>query len=164
VTTRSYRLRIEPPAEDVKRRTTQMLAANTGTLKVNRSLIKDLVEETAGVTVTVSRAAAFDVPGLPRSLDRYPLGCAEQLTSRALALLYFNEVAEKARIGTDEGIAERIDKTIARLAELQSAGGGFGLWSPGDDIWLTAFVTDFLLRARENGHAVRPEVLGNALD
>lgn len=162
--TRHYALRVEPPAENVTRRTTQTLAANTGSLRVNKALISDLAPDSAQVTVNISRAAALDVPGLLLGLDRYPYGCAEQLTSRALPLLYFNEVAAKARIRSDTAIKERIEKTIARLSELQSAAGGFGLWSPGDNLWLTAFVGDFLTRAKEAGYAVRPEVYGNALD
>jgi hypothetical protein len=161
---REYTLRVEPPAENVRRRSPQTLAANTGSLRINKALIADLVPESAQVTVSISRASAFDVPGLLLGLDRYPYGCGEQITSRALPLLYYNEVAEKARIGTDEGIKPRIEKAIARLAELQSSGGGFGLWSPGDDVWLTAFVTDFLARAKEQGYAVRADVYSNALD
>jgi uncharacterized protein YfaS (alpha-2-macroglobulin family) len=162
--TRRYTLRVEPPAENVERRTSQTLAANTGSLTVNKALIANLVPSSAEVTVTVSRAAALDAPGLLLGLDRYPYGCAEQTTSRALPLLYFNELAEKARIGGDQGVRDRIEKAIDRLSELQSSGGGFGLWGPGDDLWLTAFVTDFLTRAKEKGFAVRPEVYNGALD
>src|SRR5262249_34337598 len=38
---------------------------------------------------------------------------------------------------------------------LRSTNGSFGLWSAGgDDVWLDAYVTDFLTRAREHGFAV----------
>src|SRR5262249_16316495 len=37
----------------------------------------------------------------------------------------------------------------------QGSNGSFGLWSAGgDDVWLDAYVTDFLTRARERGFAV----------
>jgi alpha-2-macroglobulin len=38
--------------------------------------------------------ARFDAPGLLASLDRYPYGCTEQITSQALPLLYFDQVAQ----------------------------------------------------------------------
>ena len=41
-------------------------------------------------------------PGLLLKLDRYPYGCAEQVTSRAMPLLYLNEVAEMLELGTDD--------------------------------------------------------------
>ena len=38
---------------------------------------------------------AIDVPGLLQSLDRYPYGCTEQTVSRALPLLYVNNLAAR---------------------------------------------------------------------
>ena len=47
----------------------------------------------------------------------------------------------------------------------QSASGSFGLWAPGgEDIWLDAYVTDFLTRARQKGYAVPGEAFDLALD
>jgi hypothetical protein len=49
----------------------------------------------------------------------------------------------------------------------QSGSGSFGLWSAyGDDssLWLSSFVTDFLLRAREKGFEVPEDVLVNGID
>jgi hypothetical protein len=47
----------------------------------------------------------------------------------------------------------------------QSSSGSFGLWSPGQgDLWLDAYVTDFLTRARELDYAVPDLALGQALD
>ena len=47
----------------------------------------------------------------------------------------------------------------------QDSNGAFGLWSVGgDDIWLDAYVTDFLTRARERGFAVPQLAFNLALD
>ena len=49
----------------------------------------------------------------------------------------------------------------------QSSNGAFGLWAAdqeADDLWLDAFVTDFLTRARERGFAVPQIGFDNALD
>ncbi len=47
---------------------------------------------------------------------------------------------------------------------MQRYNGSFGLWgSDGDEeYWLTAYVTDFLLRARDQGFAVPPDALKKA--
>ncbi len=161
---RTYAIAVEPPAPNVRRRTNQVLAASTGSLRVSSDLVRDLVPASAKVSVTASRTASFDVPGLLLGLDRYPFGCAEQTTSRALPLLYYDEVASRARISKEPKAKAAIEKAITRLYEMQSGTGGFGLWGPGEDVWLTAYVTDFLTRAREKGYAVRDVNYENALD
>lgn len=162
---RSFAIPVEPPAPNVRRRTNLLLAAITGSLRIGPELIRDLVPDSAKVSVTASRTASFDVPGLLIGLDRYPFGCAEQTTSRALPLLYYDEVASRARTAKEPKAKEAIEKAIARLYEMQSSSGAFGLWGPyGEDIWLTAYVTDFLTRAREKGYAVRDTTYDLALD
>jgi hypothetical protein len=162
---RTYAIPVEPPAPNVRRRTSQLLAASTGSLRVGAELIRDLVPASAKVSVTASRTASFDVPGLLLALDRYPFGCAEQTTSRALPLLYYDEVASRARLSTEPKAKPAIEKAIVRLYGMQSSSGGFGLWGPSyEDAWLTAYVTDFLTRAKEKGFAVRDMNYELALD
>ena len=153
---RTYAIAVEPPAPNVRRRTTQMLAATTGSLRVGSELIRDLVPATAKISVTASRTASFDVPGLLIGLDRYPFGCAEQTTSRALPLLYYDEVASRARISKEPKAKAAIEKAIARLYEMQSSSGAFGLWGPyGEDMWLTV-LCDGLPDPREGEGLRRP--------
>ena len=153
---RSYAIPVEPPAPNVRRQTNEVLAASTGSLRIGAELIRDLVPASAKVSVTASRTASFDVPGLLLGLDRYPFGCAEQTTSRALPLLYYDEVASRAHLSKEPKAKPAIEKAIARLYEMQSSSGGFGLWGPSyEDMWLTAYVADFLTRAKEKGFAVR---------
>ena len=105
------------------------------------------------------------MPGILASLDRYPYGCAEQTTSRALPLLYVNDVAKRMGLATDALLRERIDGAIARVLEMQDSSGAFGIWGPSDgDMWLTSYVTDFLTRAKEAGYAVRAVPFTQALD
>ena len=162
---RSYAIPVEPPAPNVRRRTNEVLAASTGSLRVGSELIRGLVPASAKVSVTASRTASFDVPGLLLALDRYPFGCAEQTTSRALPLLYYDEVASRAHLSKEPKARPAIEKAIARLYEMQSSSGGFGLWGPSnEDAWLTAYVADFLTRAKEKGFTVRDTNYEQALD
>ena len=120
---------------------------------------------TGTATLALGAAARFDTPGLLAALDRYPLGCTEQVTSRALPLLYLSSVAQTLGLVPDAGAEARIAGAIDAVLLNQSPAGSFGLWRPdGGDLWLDAYVTDFLSRARAGGHAVPDRAFGAALD
>ena len=162
---RSFGLEVHAPAGDVNRTTVQTLAAKTGKITVSADVLKDLIPGRSKVTLAVGPAAALDVPGLLAALDRYPYGCAEQTTSRALPLLYLNQVAAAAGIIGEADAKKRIDASVARLMEMQDSSGSFGLWGPSNgDLWLSAYVTDFLGRAREQGFVVPAHGFSQALD
>jgi alpha-2-macroglobulin len=156
---------VKVPAGDIRRVTVSSLAAGGGKVTLTRDLFQDLIPRRSKATVTVGPAARFDVPGILAALDRYPYGCAEQTTSRALPLLYVNDVAKRMGLATDAKLRERIDGAIARVLEMQDGSGAFGVWGPSDgDMWLTSYVTDFLTRAKEVGYAVTPRRFNQALD
>ncbi|MCP4386439.1 MAG: hypothetical protein GY798_34365 [Hyphomicrobiales bacterium] len=108
------------------------------------------------MTVSVGGAGRLDVAGILAALDRYPYGCTEQLTSRALPLVYLDAVAASIGIGSDSAVKERVQKAIVGVLANQSANGSFGLWGPygSGNLWLDAYVTDFLTRAAEKGYDV----------
>ena len=162
---RRIALDVKPPATGIRRATVWSIAANGGKLSLSKDLFHDLIPSSARLSLTVGPTAVFDVAGLLGALDRYPYGCAEQTTSRVLPLLYVNDMARRLGLATDAEIKERIAKAIDRLFEMQDATGAFGVWGPSDgDVWLTAYVTDFLTRAKEAGHDVRREPFNQALD
>jgi hypothetical protein len=120
---------------------------------------------TASATLAVGPIARLNVPGLLAALDRYPYGCTEQITSRALPLIYHDQVARAMRLPGAEGIGTRIAQAVAEVLLNQTAEGRFGLWrAEGGDPWLDAYVTDFLSRARAAGHAVPDAAFRSALD
>lgn len=156
---------VKPPAGDIKRTTVATLAAGGGKLTLSKDLLSGLIENRTRVAVSVGPAARMDVPGLLTALDRYPYGCAEQTVSRALPLLYVNDVASQIGIAADQEVKARIDGAIARVFDMQDASGSFGAWGPSDtNVWLTSYVTDFLTRAREAGYKVRDLPFRQALD
>ncbi len=112
---------------------------------------------TGSVSVSAGGANLIDVPALLGALDRYPYGCAEQITSRALPLVYLNDVAKSVGIAADSDIGARINQAIVDVLAKQASNGSFGLWGPFDsinDLWLDSYVTDFLLRAEQSGYDV----------
>ncbi|HYM72941.1 MAG TPA: alpha-2-macroglobulin [Stellaceae bacterium] len=120
---------------------------------------------TAEAMLTVSPRPEWDVPGLLRALSRYAYGCLEQTTSRALPLLYVDEVASLWQADPGFTPAKTIDNAIAHIAELQRSDGSFGVWSDSDDTvpWLDAYAADFLMRAKEHGKTVPDFVLKGVL-
>jgi len=128
-------------------------------------MFADLVPGTGAVSVSVGPSTALDAATLLKALDRYPFGCSEQITSRALPLLYVNDLAVEAHLALDTAIDQRIRDGIERLLSRQGGDGSFGLWSVGgEDVWLDSYVTDFLTRARERGFAVPDVAFRLALD
>ncbi|CDH45130.1 MG2 domain-containing protein [Candidatus Contendibacter odensensis] len=122
-------------------------------LRISDELLTEYLPGTGRAKLSFSSRPALNVPELLAELDRYPYGCLEQTTSRALPLLYFNQVAE-AWVGqnaTEAELRARVQEAIQRILTLQDAGGGFGLWSPSSAVenWLSAYAMDFLVRARQ---------------
>jgi hypothetical protein len=135
-------------------------------LTVDREVISPFASGTAQVSVALSRIPGIDVPGLLRALDKYPHGCIEQTTSRALPLLYYNDVALLGYGPADPRITDRVQEAIYRVVDMQMTDGSFGMWGPYSSPaaeWLQAYATDFLLRARDQKMAVPAASLSRAL-
>ncbi|TXM87333.1 alpha-2-macroglobulin family protein, partial [Methylobacterium sp. WL122] len=141
------------------------LAPGAG-LQVSGDLLADILPGTGTVSVGASALPGIDVPALLLALDRYPYGCSEQVVSRAMPLLYVNALAARDRLALDDTVDARIREAIERVLSRQDASGDFGLWSAqgSNDLWLSAYITDFLTRARERGFAVPQVAFGQALD
>jgi uncharacterized protein YfaS (alpha-2-macroglobulin family) len=102
-----------------------------------------------------------------RALEAYPYGCLEQTASGLYPSLYADAATLK-RLGikgeTDAVRKRKVELGIERLLGMQRHNGSFGLWNADgeEEYWLTAYVTDFLLRARDQGFAVPPDALKKA--
>ncbi len=154
---RSYALDTRPATQTLTRRTVKALAKGES-LTVSPDMFADFVSGTGRASISVALSGALDAAALLTALDRYPFGCSEQVTSRAVAMLYVNELASGVNLALDADVDQRIRDAIASLLARQGANGSFGLWSAGgDDPWLDAYVTEFLSRARERKFEV-PEI------
>jgi uncharacterized protein YfaS (alpha-2-macroglobulin family) len=161
---RHYALDVKAATQILARRSIRTLAKGES-LTLTSDMFSDLVQGTGGVSLSVSLSTALDAATILKALDRYPHGCSEQITSRAMPLLYVNDLAAGAHLAMDTAVDQRIRDSIDRLLARQGSNGSFGLWSAGgDDAWLDAYVTDFLTRAREKGFAVPDVLFKSALD
>jgi uncharacterized protein YfaS (alpha-2-macroglobulin family) len=156
---------VRPATLPVATRRIVRLAGNGGALTLDGELLADSHLDDASLAISVTRRPAFDIPSLLMTLDRYPYGCAEQITSRALPLLYVSELSERSGLPVEPDLSERIEEAVHRVLAFQSSSGSFGLWAPGyGDLWLDAYVSDFLTRAREASFAVPETAMRLALD
>jgi len=161
-----FALGIESGAPDLIKRSVRSLDAGA-TLAIDDKWLADFVPNTGSISVAVSPFGALDAPALLASLERYPYGCSEQTVSRALPLLYANKLASLEHLAIDPDLDKRIRAAIEVEMSRQSSTGGFGLWTidnDGDDLWLDAFVADFLTRARERGFDVPAQGYALAID
>ncbi|MGE7992624.1 alpha-2-macroglobulin family protein [Pseudomonas sp. NPDC089554] len=102
-----------------------------------------------------------------RALEAYPYGCLEQTASGLYPSLYADaESLKRLGIKGEPGDVRKrkIEMGIEHLLGMQRYNGSFGLWSADseEEYWLTAYVTDFLLRARDQGYGVPAEALKKA--
>ena len=161
---RHYALDVKAATQILARRSIRTLAKGES-LTLTSDMFSDLVQGTGSVSLSVSLSTALDAATILKALDRYPYGCSEQITSRALPLLYVNDLAAGAHLAMDTAVDQRIKDAIDRLLARQGSNGSFGLWAAGgDDSWLDAYVTDFLTRAREKGFTVPDVLFKSALD
>jgi alpha-2-macroglobulin len=135
-------------------------------ISLNKDTLGGLYPATAKVAVSISSMPNVDVAGLLGELDRYPHGCLEQLTSRAMPLLYANQLAERFSYPADKNLSSRVQGAIELILQKQLGEGSFGLWSDQSEPepWLSAYAMDFLGRAKEKGFAVPDYFYKKGLD
>ena len=112
------------------------------------------------VQLEISRIPSVDISRRFDFLYNYQHHCTEQLTSKALPLLFVSQFK-----AVDEQEAEKIktnvQEAIRQIYARQLPNGGFVYW-PGNavaDEWITSYTGMFLTLAQEKGYAVHPNVL-----
>src|ERR1700712_3051479 len=100
----------------------EMIPLDPGkTLVLDKSRFAGLVPHTSELNLALGPIARLNVPMVLDQLDRYPYGCVEQLSSRALPLLYLNDVAVSLGMGTDAALKQRITDAVADILSHQTS-------------------------------------------
>ncbi len=164
-TTQNFALNVQSGASEIYRRTVRDLPAGQS-ITISNDLTAEFLPGTGSISVAASPMGAIDVPALLQALDRYPYGCSEQTVSRAMPLLYVNQLATSSLLALDGNIRERVQAAIDKVLSRQDGSGSFGLWSSesSNDLWLDAFITDFLTRARESKYDIPQRGFDQALE
>ncbi|MBB4197335.1 alpha-2-macroglobulin [Rhodoblastus sphagnicola] len=163
--TQTLPLAVQPGTSPVVRRDIRELGPGES-LTLNGALLADFLPGAGAVAVSVSSLAGIDAAALLHRLDAYPFSCSEQTVSRALPLLYVNKLAQDRHVAWAQDIPARVNSAIKILLARQDSSGAFGLWSASgaEDMWLNAYVSDFLTRARETSYDVPQKAMDLALD
>ncbi len=115
---RSFVLSVRAPAQILARRTVKPLGKGES-LTLSSDMFADLVPGTGAVSLSVGASTALDAASLLAALDRYPYRCSEQITSRALPLLYVSALASEAHVALDPTTEQHIRDAIESLLTRQ---------------------------------------------
>ncbi|GHV34548.1 hypothetical protein FACS1894178_2280 [Bacteroidia bacterium] len=93
-------------------------------------------------------------------LNNYSYCCSEQVTSKAMPLLFVHLFKELDDI-EQANIKANVNIAIKTLYSRQNSDGGFVYWSGNSSstAWVTTYAGIFLLKAKENGYQVSDNVL-----
>jgi uncharacterized protein YfaS (alpha-2-macroglobulin family) len=119
----------------------------------------DLSGENA-LKLEVSRIPSVDITRRLDFLEDYRHYCSEQLTSRAMPLLFVSQFKNVDK-EEEETIGKNIREAIQNLYGRQLNNGGFVYWPGQADAneWITSYTGNFLLEAQRRGYEVNPNVL-----
>lgn len=165
---RSFGLQVQAatPNQVISRRYT----VNPGaTLEIKDSELSGLIPSTLQAHLQISDKAPIDVRSAIQGLLTYPYGCAEQTTSTAYPHVFVDEEGARQfglKPYTQAQRADMLEKAIARLGAMQAPNGGFSLWGNVAEYqyWLSAYIGNFLLDARDQGFKVPENMQKNAAD
>lgn len=152
---RSWTLGVRPPYPALTEFKSQVLSKGEE-FALDGKDISLVLPQTVEALLSVSPKANLNLPEQLQNLLAYPYGCLEQTSSRAFPLTYATrerQVQFGLKVIDEQERLKMITTGIDRIASMQRKNGGFGLWSnqSAEEHWLTAFVGDFLLKAREMG-------------
>ncbi len=126
-----------------------------------------VVPDFGGLEVTTSSTALQALTDAVLYLVAYPFECAEQLSSRILAVAALRDVLaafEAEGLPAPDEMQEAVGRDIEQLRGLQNGDGGFGFWRRGDRSWpfVSIHAAHALVRAQQKGFPV-PEGVARAL-
>ncbi|MCO1334772.1 alpha-2-macroglobulin family protein [Microbulbifer sp. OS29] len=152
---RQWRLGVRP-AWPATTRTQRRLLAQGESLQPESTFLDSLMPDTVQTLVSLDSRPQLQLQDHLANLLSYPYGCLEQTSSRVYPLVMATPLRQQ-KLGIeplDESErARRIDAGIERIFSMQKGNGSFGLWSSEspENQWLTVYVADLLLRARDQG-------------
>ncbi|MBI1766151.1 MAG: Ig-like domain-containing protein [Acidobacteria bacterium] len=124
----------------------------------------DAIKQFGGLEVTTSSTQLQALTDAVLYLTTYPYECAEQISSRVLALAALRDVLAafdaKGLPPADQLVAQ-VNRDVERLRGMQNPDGGFGFWTRGNESWpyLSIHVAHALARAKEKGFDVPDAML-----
>lgn len=127
-------------------------------------LAPDAHKEKSAVTLSLSPTMIGILPTAMKYLIDYPYGCVEQTTSRFVPAVIAKSNQELfAEALQDKDINDIIESGLARLLTLQQEDGGWAWWFSGNsDPYITVYVVEYILQAKQSGIKVNDDILKRA--
>ena len=131
-----------------------MINSGTGKSSAESNVDHALYDEYAVRNVAASNVPAAMLDGLKIYLEKYPYGCAEQVTSKAYPYLYSDFV--KAAGKTHADAEKMVGDTIAILQSRMKNDGNIGYWTSNSPTqsFITLYCADFVTDAFNKGFYV----------
>lgn len=135
-----------------------------GAKTFNIKLASDSHTDKSTATLSLSPTIIGALPTAMKYLIDYPYGCVEQTTSRfvpaVIAKLNSDLFAEALK---DKDINAIIQKGLSRLSTQQQGDGGWTWWFSGkSDPFITAYVVEYVLQAKQAGIKADDDLLNRA--
>ena len=124
---------------------------------------RDVWPQFGGLEITTSSTALQELTDAVIYLREYPYDCAEQVSSRVMALCALKDVLTSFKaegLPSEKDMQKSMEADIARLHRLQDYSGGFGLWKRGKDIlpFVSIHAANAIYMARAKGYEVPDEM------
>jgi uncharacterized protein YfaS (alpha-2-macroglobulin family) len=131
----------------------------TATAAEKLTVPEGVVPAVGGLHVELSSTAMVGLGEGARYLVEYPFGCAEQRSSRALALLLAADLGEAFTLpGIDpKDLRPRVQSTLKELETYQCGNGAFAYWPGGCGPGLE-YLTSYVLHVMQSGRALKYEI------
>jgi len=120
-----------------------------------------------GIEVTTASTNLQALTDAMLYLVRYPFECAEQRSSRIIAIAALRDVLEAFKVPdmpSRAALEASVFQDLERLTQMQNPNGGFAWWERGyrSDPYLSVHVTNALARAKAKGFTIPAAMLANA--
>jgi hypothetical protein len=135
-----------------------------GAIKQPVALPDRVVTQFGGLEVTTASTNLQSLTDAMLYLVRYPFECAEQRSSRILAIAALKDVLtafKTADMPSPATMEASVATDVEKLAQMQNYDGGFAYWDRGhpSEPYLSVFVINALSHAKAKGFTVPPEML-----
>ena len=130
-----------------------------GAIRQKVAMPRDVVTKFGGLEVSTSSTQLQALTDAVLYLVAYPYDCAEQVSSRILAIAALRDVltAFKAeQLPSPKELERTVARDVDKLRALQNGDGGFAFWVRGHESWpyLSIHGGHALIRAKEKGYDV----------
>ena len=149
-------------------RTTLLVLQGGKPVHLDAATLAGLLPATVRANLTLSTLPPLPYAAALRGLLDYAYGCIEQTVSKGYAALILDGQTAKALgapVMTDAVRRSVVQSALGRIASFQASNGHFSFWGGTSPIetFVTPYVVEFMLDARDGGFVVPQDVLQKSL-